>query len=60
MNIVTSQDYWFEQSLPLWAHAEQNRVDHKEHVYSVFKEGVAYCSSCGIALTYDEDKESYE
>lgn len=25
MTICTSQDFWLEQSLPLWAHAEQNR-----------------------------------
>lgn len=30
------------------------------HKYSVFKEGVAYCASCGISLEYVEGKESYE
>lgn len=30
------------------------------HKYSVFKEGVAYCASCGKTLEHVEGKESYE
>lgn len=40
MATCTVTDFWFEQSLPLWAHAEQMRGDYHEHKYSVFKEEV--------------------
>lgn len=57
--IITSTDYFFEMSLPLWQDALMKEDDHM-HKYSVYKYGVAYCASCGMSLEYEEGKESYE
>ncbi|UZS00820.1 hypothetical protein [Pseudomonas phage vB_PsaM_M1] len=62
--ILTKPDYWLEQSLPLWQLQDNNeyktQCESRGHAYSVFREGVAYCSWCGMTLDYEEGLESYE
>jgi len=62
--ILTEPNYWMEQSLPLWQLESENeyktQCELNGHAYSVFREGVAYCSWCGKTLEYEEGKESWE
>ena len=60
VTILTKPDYWLEQSLPLWQIQPETECEKKGHAYSVLREGAAFCSWCGMTLTYEEGRESYE
>lgn len=58
--VITSTEYFFEMSIPLWQDALLKQADTHAHKYSAYKVGVAYCASCGMTLDYEEGRESYE